>query len=111
MRDDAERLRDIQEAIAKIEKYAVRGRQVFDEDELIQTWILHHLQIIGEAGNSMSEMFKNQYSEIPWQDMADFRNILVHEYFRIDVDIIWSIVERELPYLKENVNCILQKIQ
>ena len=111
MRDDAERLRDIQEAIAKIEKYAVRGRRVFDEDELIQTWILHHLQIIGEAGNSMSEMFKNQYSEIPWQDMADFRNILVHEYFRIDVDIIWSIVERELPYLKENVNCILQKIQ
>lgn len=111
MRDDAERLRDIQEAIAKIEKYAVRGRQVFNEDELIQTWILHHLQILGEAANSMSEAFKNQYSQIPWQDMADFRNVLVHEYFRIDVDIVWLIVERELPALKENVSYILQEME
>ena len=111
MRDDTERVRDIQEAIAKIEKYTVRGRQVFNEDELIQTWVVQHLPIIGEASNVMSETFKNQHSEIPWQDMADFRNVLVHEYFRIDIDIIWSIVEQELPSLKENVNRILQEIE
>lgn len=46
MRNDTERVRDIQEAIAKIEKYAVRGKLVFDEDELIQTWVVQHLQII-----------------------------------------------------------------
>ena len=45
MRDNRERLRDIQEAIIKIEKYAVRGKQVFENDELIQIWIIHHLQI------------------------------------------------------------------
>ncbi len=49
MRDDRERLLDILEAIERIEKYTARGRSVFDEDELIQTWVLHHLQIIGEA--------------------------------------------------------------
>lgn len=49
MRDDRERLLDIVEAIERIEKYTVRGRTAFDEDELIQTWVLHHLQIIGEA--------------------------------------------------------------
>ena len=43
MRDDTERVRDIQEAIARIEKYSVRGRQVFNEDELIQTWVIQHL--------------------------------------------------------------------
>jgi uncharacterized protein with HEPN domain len=48
-------LRDIQEAIIKIEKYAVRGKQVFENDELIQIWIIHHLQIIGEASASMSK--------------------------------------------------------
>ena len=111
MRDDTERVRDIQEAIVRIEKYSVRGRQVFNEDELIQTWVMQHLQIIGEASNSMSDRFKSQHSEIPWQDMADFRNILVHEYFRIDVDIVWSIVQQELPNLKENVNRILQEMQ
>lgn len=111
MRDDTERVRDIQEAIVRIEKYSVRGRQVFNEDELIQTWVMQHLQIIGEASNSMSDRFKSQHPEIPWQDMADFRNILVHEYFRIDVDIVWSIVQQELPNLKENVNRILQEMQ
>ena len=60
MRDDTERLRDIQEAIANIERYALRGKQAFDEDELIQTWIVHHLQIIGEASGAMSEAFINQ---------------------------------------------------
>lgn len=49
MRDDRERLLDILEAIERIEKYTARGRSVFDKDELIQTWVLHHLQIIGEA--------------------------------------------------------------
>jgi uncharacterized protein with HEPN domain len=108
MRDDTERVRDIQEAIARIEKYSVRGRQVFNEDELIQTWIMQHLQIIGEASNSMSETFKSQHPEIPWQDITDFRNVLVHEYFRIDIDIVWSIVQQELPNLKANIDHILQ---
>lgn len=108
MRDDRERLRDIQDGIAKIEKYAVQGKQVFENDELIQVWIIHHLQIIGEASASMSESFITQYSEVPWQDIADFRNILVHEYFRVDIDIVWLIVEHELPKLKSDIERILQ---
>jgi uncharacterized protein with HEPN domain len=111
MRDNRERLRDIQEAIIKIEKYAVRGKQVFENDELIQIWIIHHLQIIGEASASMSEAFITQYTEVPWQDIADFRNILVHEYFRVDTDIVWSIVERELPKVKRNIGQILEELE
>jgi uncharacterized protein with HEPN domain len=110
VRNDRERLRDIQEAIAKIEKYAVRGRQVFNEDELIQTWIVHYLQIMGEASSAMSEEFINQHNDVPWIDIADFRNVLVHEYFRIDLDIVWSIIERELPNLKNQVERILQDV-
>lgn len=49
MRDDRERIRDIQETIEKIEKYSVRGEKLFYQEELIQTWIIHNLQIIGEA--------------------------------------------------------------
>jgi uncharacterized protein with HEPN domain len=111
MRDNRERLRDIQEAIIKIEKYAVRGKQIFENDELIQIWIIHHLQIMGEASTSMSEAFITQHPEVPWQDIADFRNILVHEYFRVDTDIVWSIVERELPKLKTNIEQILEELE
>lgn len=107
MRDDRERLRDMLEAIAKIEKYTRRGREVCQEDELIQTWILYHLQIIGEASAAMSEATRARHPELLWQDMSDFRNVLVHEYFRIDVDIIWAIVQGELPTLKNQIKTIL----
>lgn len=57
MRDDRERLLDIREAIAQIERYASRGQEAFENDELIQSWIVSHLQLIGEASRSMSESF------------------------------------------------------
>jgi uncharacterized protein with HEPN domain len=107
MRDDRERLLDIQEAIERIEKYAARGREIFDHDELIQTWILHNLQILGEAARAISADFKQQHSEVSWQQIAGMRNILVHDYFGIDVSIVWAVVERELPVLKQQVLAML----
>lgn len=111
MRDDTERIRDIEECLEKIDKYSIRGEKVFYEDELIQTWIIHNLQIIGEASRATSEAFKVKYSQLDWQDMADFRNLIVHEYFRVNLKIVWSIVKNELPKLKQQVNDILRDIK
>ena len=108
MRDDRERLRDIQEAIGKVEKYSIKGREVFFDDELIQGWVLLQLQIIGEAARSMTAETYEQHPDIKWRDIIDFRNLLVREYFRVDLKIIWQIVEQELPDLKEQVGSILQ---
>lgn len=58
MKDDAGRLQDILEAVQRIEKYAGRGRAAFNYDELVQTWILHYLQIIGEAASGISPLCK-----------------------------------------------------
>ncbi len=80
MRSDAERLKDINEAIAKIDKYASRGKRTFLDDELIQTWVLFHLQMIREAARAMSEETRVRYSQVSWQDIIDFRNLVVHEY-------------------------------
>jgi uncharacterized protein with HEPN domain len=110
MRDDSERIRDIQEGIDKIEKYTARGERVFYEDELIQTWVIHHLQIIGEASRAISEQFKTKYPEVKWLKIADFRNLLVHEYFRVDLKIVWAIVVNELPKLRQQINSILENI-
>ncbi|NET62793.1 MAG: DUF86 domain-containing protein [Symploca sp. SIO2E6] len=107
MRDDGERLQDILEAIAQVEKYSVRGRQVFDQDELVQVWIVHHLQIIGEAANSLSSELITRYSRIPWAQIVAFRNLLVHEYFRVDLDAVWTIVQRNLPDLKNQIKAII----
>ncbi|WP_324631212.1 HepT-like ribonuclease domain-containing protein [Phormidium sp. CCY1219] len=81
---------------------------MFEENELIQTWIVYHLQIVGEASAAMSEAICIRHPEVPWLDMSDFRNLLVHEDFRIDTEIIWAIVPQELPRLKTQLETMLQ---
>lgn len=107
MRDDRERLLDIQEAVERIEKYAVRGREAFEQDELIQTWVLHHLQIIGEAVRALSAEFTQKHSEVTWKQIIGMRNILVHNYFSLDAAIVWAVIENDLPVLKQQINELL----
>jgi len=85
LRDDKERLRDINEAIEKIEKYVSIGYQAFAEDERTQIWIIHHLRVIGEASNRLSDELTQRNQDIPWADIVGLRNILVHQYFGIDI--------------------------
>ncbi len=107
MRDDTERLRDIQEAAADIQKYAQLGREKFAADELIQTWIIHHLLVLGEAAAAISDDFKQQHPDIEWPRIIGMRNILVHHYFGVDLDVVWSVVERDLPDLQRSVDSLL----
>ncbi len=110
MRDDRERLLDAREAIEKIEKYAVRGRQAFQQDELVQTWILYQLQILGEAIRSLSPQFRDRHPAAPWAKVIGMRNILVHHYFGIDTEAVWSVVQHDLPDLKRSIEAILREL-
>jgi uncharacterized protein with HEPN domain len=88
VRDPKERLQDILAAIANIERYAARGRQAFERDELIQNWFVRHLQIIGEAAYALPPELRAQRAEIPWTEIIGMRHILVHDCFVIDTDIV-----------------------
>ena len=111
MRDVCERLQDILEAIAQVERYATRGRDAFDGDELIQTWIVHHLQIIGEAAGGLGSTFHSANREVPWPQIVALRNILVHEYFGVDLEEVWATVQRDLPALKAQVQALLRAVE
>jgi uncharacterized protein with HEPN domain len=110
VRDDRERLQDVLEAIERIERYTAQGRAAFYEDELIQTWVVHHLMIVGEACRALSAAFRAANAEEIWALAAGLRNVIVHEYFGVDQEIIWGVVERDLPELKERTLKILQAI-
>lgn len=107
MRDDRVRLMDMLEAIERIEKYAQAGEAEFRQNELVQNWIIHHLQILGEAAYKVSKEYREQYPELPWPKMIGMRHILVHGYFEINTDIVWSVVVKELPTLKLQIQAIL----
>jgi uncharacterized protein with HEPN domain len=110
VRDNREKWRDILEAIERIEKYAVQGRKAFQENELIQNWFIQHLQIIGEASRVLSADIREDNPQVPWSQMIGMRNILSHNYFEIDLDVVWLVVERELPNLKPQIQAILQTL-
>ncbi len=107
MRIVEERFLEMMEAIQRIDKYAGRGRQAFVADELIQTYIVHNLQILGEAAAKIPSDQQREYPNLPWPKMVGMRNVLVHNYFNIDLDIVWQVVETELPALKEKIGRIL----
>lgn len=108
MRREDERLRDILDAIVAIERYANHGKTAFDEQELIQVWMVHQLQIIGEAANALSKGTLNNYPDIPWKQIIGFRNLVVHEYFRVSLNLVWSIVQNNIPPLKMTIERTLE---
>jgi uncharacterized protein with HEPN domain len=110
MRSERERLLDILEAIERIEKYAKEGKAAFEADELIQNWMVNHITVIGEACRSLSDDFQAQHANVPWADIIGMRNILVHHYFGIDEDAVWSVVEKDIPELKFNIEAILKSL-
>ena len=74
MRDDQERLLDIQETIERVERYAAQGREVFESNELVQNWIVHHPQIIGEACRALSSELREGHPEVPWSKIIGMWN-------------------------------------
>jgi len=103
VRDDLQRLRDIADAIEKIEKYTMGGREAFDREDWIQVWVVHHLQINGEAARGLSDAKKERLGDVPWRQVVGMRHILVHQYFEIDRDLVWSVVGEHLPLMKAAV--------
>jgi len=95
------------EAIDRIERYASLGRARFDSDELVQTWILFHLRILGQATRALSADFLEAHPEIPAAGIVGMRNIIVHQYFGIDKDLVWASVVRELGPLRVAIQGLL----
>jgi uncharacterized protein with HEPN domain len=110
MRDDRERIQDILDSIDQIDKYASKGNAAFAADELIQNWICSHLQVIGEASYGLSQALRARHPEIPWKEIIGLRHILVHHYFAVNLKIIWSVVEDNLPVLKPQIEAVLNEL-
>ena len=110
MRRIRDRLQDILDAITQIEAEQAKGKAAFDGSALVQVWMVHHLMIIGEAVRGLDPAVKQKYPSIPWREIAGMRNILVHDYFRINQGIVWETVEKHVPRLKTEVEKMLLEL-
>lgn len=110
MRSERESLTDILEAIEKIQERASVDRPAFDGDELAQIWVVHHLEIIGEAARKLSAETRASHPEVDWTGIMAMRNALVHGYFQIHLEEVWSVVTQDVPKLRDQVTEILQTL-
>jgi len=101
-RDDTVFINHILDAAEKAVAYSkAYKREDLDNNEMLAFTMIHLLEVIGEAANSVSNVFRDEHKDIPWKHMVELRNRLVHGYFDINLDIVWDTVVKDLPPLIE----------
>ena len=111
MRDYKLYLDDILKATKKIEKYTKSFTiEKLKKDSLVVDGVVRNLEIIGEAAKNIPANIKEKYSEVEWKKIAGLRDILVHEYFGVDLEVLWDIICNKLPLLRKQIISILKKI-
>ncbi len=76
-------------------------QSAFESDVLLQDAVIRNIEVIGEAAKKVSDIFKEQNSQVPWREMAGMRDKLIHDYFGVDIEIVWKTVQIDIPVLKK----------
>jgi uncharacterized protein with HEPN domain len=111
MKDDRLYLIHIGECIERIERYTAPGQTAFQADTLIQDAVLRNLHTLTESTQHISDSLKAAHPEVEWREIAQFRNVVVHDYLGIDPARVWDIVRHDLPELKCSVAAMLKELE
>jgi uncharacterized protein with HEPN domain len=112
MTEGLDYLDDILEAIEKIERFT--GGMTYEEfvkDPKTVDAVLRNFEVIGEAAKNMPEDLRKEYSDVPWSEMAGMRDKLIHGYATVELKIIWTTIQEELPTLGPQIESIRDKLE
>jgi len=104
-----DRLRHIRSSIMYIEQFTADGEAAFRASRMIQHAVLYNLLVIGEASRALAIEVRQQLPEVEWKRIIGLRNILTHEYYSVDLDIIWGIISRRLHELRDQIDRFLSR--
>lgn len=104
-KDPAVYIRHIHDCILRIETYVADGRTAFFNDPKTQDAVIRNLEVIGQAVKDLgTDRLSAEQPAIPWAQIAGTRNVLAHQYLGVDLNLVWNIVEQNLPDLKSAIH-------
>ena len=107
MKDERVYLRHILRCITRVEEYTVDGRERFFASELHQDAVIRNLQTLAESSRQLDEAAKARHPDVDWKGLAGFRNVLVHDYLGVDLELVYRAVEHDVPRLKAACELLL----
>ncbi len=103
-------LQDIIDCLNKIDSYVQSfSYEKFVNNQMVLDAVIRNFEIIGEAAKNIPNEVREKHPEIPWQKMISFRNTVLHEYFGIDIELLWQTIEEDVPGLAEKIQKILDE--
>ena len=112
MKRDKVYLKHILDAISNIEKFMEGvSKEAFFSNVEKQYAVLRGLEIIGEATKNLSDKLKTKYPQVPWKETAGMRDKLIHQYFGVDLELVWETIRTDLPELKNQIVRILREME
>jgi uncharacterized protein with HEPN domain len=110
-RSDEQRLQDILDAIEAIQRHGWTDHELFLRDEVLRWFFRAQVQIVGEAIYKLSESFRKTHPHVPWRAVIGMRHILVHDYFDVEWEILWRVLQTRIQPLKADIEAILRDLQ
>jgi len=107
MKDDRIYLLHARDAIRHILEYTTEGKDAFLADRKTQDAVVRNLQVVGETIKQLSGRVKQSHPETPWKSIAGMRDTLIHDYFGINLELVWDVVEKHLPPLQSKISLLL----
>ena len=109
---DIDLIRDIKESIERIVTYTHNMEYgSFTQDDKTQDAVIRNIEVMGEAAKALSEKAKKDNPDIPWKNIAGTRDKLIHDYYGVNIDIVWNIVKEEIPVFLPKIKSILQDMK
>jgi uncharacterized protein with HEPN domain len=107
VKEDRIYLLHIRDALERILKYTAQGKQAFFADPRTQDAVIRNLEVVGEAVKNLSESLKARHASTPWKRIAGMRDKMIHEYFGVNLQLVWEAIEQEVPRLQQKIEAIL----
>lgn len=105
-------IKDIWESIDKIERFvAGMNYDDFVKDDKTMSAVIRKLEIIGEAAKNIPSPVKQRYPQLDWKEMTGMRDKLIHDYFGVDTEILWKVVEEDIPKIKPMIKQMLEELE